>query len=126
MLPRGTDVKLEQGDQLVAVGSPVGLKGTQTYGRLSAFNCPAPKLAAAYGGKCIQTDAAINKGNSGGPLFLERGKRYVWVGVNTWTRGNSLGFAIALEVLLKAEFDTYNATQRGALEAAHEFKPAYD
>lgn len=70
------------GDQVVAVGAPLGLEGTVTTGIISALNRP---VNASEGGgdsfiNAIQTDAAINPGNSGGPLLNADGEV---VGINT-------------------------------------------
>jgi putative serine protease PepD len=70
------------GDPVVAIGAPLGLRGTVTTGIVSALNRPvsageddAPAFINA-----IQTDAAINPGNSGGPLVDGRGRV---IGVNS-------------------------------------------
>jgi len=70
------------GDQVVAVGAPLGLQGTVTSGIVSAVNRPV--TAGEEGGQAfinaIQTDAAINPGNSGGPLVNLAGEV---IGVNS-------------------------------------------
>jgi S1-C subfamily serine protease len=77
----------EQGEQVVAFGSPYGLEDTATVGIISAIR------ADGY----IQTDAAINPGNSGGPLLNARGEV---LGINTLGGGGSgLGFAIDIHEL---------------------------
>lgn len=82
--------ELRKGMEVVAVGSPLcpELEGTHTFGRISAFRGDGMQL--------IQTDAAINPGNSGGPLFVKKGGRYSWIGVNTFKiiTGEGMGFAI--------------------------------
>ena len=70
------------GDPVVAIGAPLGLKGTVTTGIVSALNRP---VAAGGSGEtafinAIQTDAAINPGNSGGPLVNAAGEV---VGINS-------------------------------------------
>jgi len=70
------------GDEVIAVGSPLGLTGTVTSGIISALNRP---VTAGGRGEtsyinAIQTDAAINPGNSGGPLVNARGQA---IGVNS-------------------------------------------
>lgn len=75
------------GDQVILVGSPFGLQGTVTTGVVSRVS-----------GKAIQTDAAANPGNSGGPAIDERG-RIVGVlvsGVNP-ALGQNLNFAVPIE-----------------------------
>jgi serine protease Do len=65
------------GDQVVAIGNPLGLGGTVTRGIVSALN---RDISDSPYDDFIQTDAAINHGNSGGPLFNERGEV---IGMNT-------------------------------------------
>lgn len=71
VLQFGDSDELSVGQEVVAVGSPLGLSATVTSGIVSALNRP---VRAAQGGgessliDAIQTDAAINPGNSGGPL----------------------------------------------------------
>ncbi|MET4077524.1 trypsin-like peptidase domain-containing protein [Janibacter sp. UYMM211] len=81
-LPVGNSDDVVVGDQVVAVGSPLGLDSTVTAGIVSALERP---VAAGEQGdqsyiSAIQTDAAINPGNSGGPLLNARGEV---VGVNS-------------------------------------------
>ncbi|MFG6583590.1 Do family serine endopeptidase [Sulfitobacter sp. 1A12779] len=73
----GTSKSLRVGDEVVAVGNPFGLGGTVTSGIVSALS---RDIQAGPFDDFIQTDAAINRGNSGGPLFNNDGEV---VGVNT-------------------------------------------
>ena len=73
----GTSKDLRVGDEVVAVGNPFGLGGTVTSGIVSALS---RDIQAGPFDDFIQTDAAINRGNSGGPLFNNDGEV---VGVNT-------------------------------------------
>ena len=73
----GTSKTLRVGDEVVAVGNPFGLGGTVTSGIISALS---RDIQAGPFDDFIQTDAAINRGNSGGPLFNNDGEV---VGVNT-------------------------------------------
>lgn len=81
-LPLGDSDEVVVGDQVVAVGAPLGLQGTVTSGIVSAVNRPV--TAGDREGQAfinaIQTDAAINPGNSGGPLVNLAGEV---VGVNS-------------------------------------------
>jgi putative serine protease PepD len=95
-LPVGNSAKLVVGDPVVAIGSPFGLDGTVTAGIVSALHrqIDAPNNFSIN--DAIQTDAAINHGNSGGPLFNLRGEV---VGVNAQIQSDSgdnagIGFAI--------------------------------
>ncbi|WP_281683615.1 DegQ family serine endoprotease [Thalassobaculum salexigens] len=76
-LPWGDSDQLEVGDWVVAIGNPFGLGGTVTSGIVSARG---RDINAGPYDDFIQTDAAINRGNSGGPLFNTDGKV---VGMNT-------------------------------------------
>jgi serine protease Do len=83
----------EPGSWVIAIGSPFGLGGTVTVGVVSAR---ARDIRSGPYDDYIQTDAAINRGNSGGPLFNARGEV---IGVNTAifspTGGNvGIGFAV--------------------------------
>jgi serine protease Do len=72
----GDSSKLEQGDWVIALGSPFGLEHTMTVGIVSAMG---RKFGGAYD-NYIQTDASINPGNSGGPLVNMNGEV---IGINT-------------------------------------------
>jgi len=79
-LKLGVSSELKIGDTVVAIGNPYGLSGTMTLGIVSQLG----RLLKAPGGylivDVIQTDAAVNPGNSGGPLLNLKGEV---VGVNT-------------------------------------------
>ena len=82
------------GDDVVAVGNALGLRGdpTVTRGIVSALNRSLDSLIGM-----IQTDAAINPGNSGGPLVNNRGQV---IGINTAVAGQggqNIGFAIPID-----------------------------
>src|SRR3954466_4911412 len=88
--------KVVVGDGVVAIGSPFGLEGTVTTGIVSALNrtIDAPNNFTISG--AIQTDAAINHGNSGGPLLDADGNV---IGINAqiesdWGGNDGVGFAI--------------------------------
>jgi putative serine protease PepD len=73
----GTSANLRVGQQVVAVGSPLGLQGTVTSGIVSALNRPVTVGVASNQNdvfEAIQTDAAINPGNSGGALVNMNGE----------------------------------------------------
>jgi serine protease Do len=73
----GESDNVRVGDRVLAIGNPLGLGGTVTAGIVSALNRDS---ADTPYDNYIQTDAAINHGNSGGPLFNMRGEV---IGVNT-------------------------------------------
>lgn len=97
----GASKNLRRGDWVVAVGSPLGFSGTATAGIVSAVGKPGDIRRSQSYTDYLQIDAAINRGNSGGPTFDMNGRV---VGVNTWiasTTGGSigLGFAIPAELV---------------------------
>ncbi len=80
----GTSSNVRVGQEVVAVGSPLGLSGTVTSGIISALERPVRAGGEGSGQDtvldAIQTDAAINPGNSGGPLTDMQGRV---IGINT-------------------------------------------
>lgn len=89
----GASSSLRAGDEVFAVGNPFGLGGTVTSGIVSATS---RNINSGPYDDFIQTDAAINQGNSGGPLFNSEGKV---VGVNTAIYspdGGSVGIGFAV------------------------------
>ncbi len=92
----GDSTQLTVGEGVVALGSPFGLEGTITSGIVSALNRQMTSPNNFTINNSIQTDAAINHGNSGGPLLNGAGEV---VGVNTQIKSESggsdgIGFAI--------------------------------
>ena len=92
----GDSTRTRVGDWVVAIGNPFGLGGTVTAGIVSAVH---RNLEAGLYDRYIQTDASINTGNSGGPMFDLNGNV---IGINTAlispTGGNvGIGFAIPAE-----------------------------
>jgi S1-C subfamily serine protease len=104
----GNSSKVVIGDLAVAIGSPLGLSGTVTSGIISSLNRPvlAGTTDRASYIDALQTDAAVNPGNSGGPLVNGLGEM---IGVNsaiaslgTSSSGNiGLGFAIPINQALR-------------------------
>jgi Do/DeqQ family serine protease len=92
----GDSDTLEVGDLVLAVGNPLGFASTVTMGIVSGLGRSGPRGGGAAYTDYIQTDAAINQGNSGGALVNIRGQV---IGINTWIAAPSggnvgLGFAI--------------------------------
>ena len=89
----GSSSDLEIGDKISAIGTPVGLEGTLTSGIISSFD---RKLLAL--GNVFQIDAAVNSGNSGGPLIDKNLKvqAIVFAGM---LQLQGLNFAIPVEYL---------------------------
>jgi serine protease Do len=91
----GDSDKLEQGEWVIALGSPFGLQQTMTAGIVSATGRDLGAAAGQFT-NFIQTDASINPGNSGGPLINMQGEV---VGINTLIfsqtgTSSGIGFAI--------------------------------
>jgi S1-C subfamily serine protease len=99
----GNSATLRPGDWVIAIGSPLGLEHTVTFGIISALSRHVGvTFGAAQGAfKYIQTDAAINPGNSGGPLVNLSGET---IGINTFIIGRNaqnLNFAIPADYAKK-------------------------
>ena len=114
MLPFDKTATFVEGDEVVVVGSPRDLAGTQTFGRISALR---NQQTAKQSYRIIQTDAAINPGNSGGPLFLRREDRYVCIGINTSkiVGADNLGFAIDASVIFNSNSIFWSSATAEAL-----------
>lgn len=104
----GAAEDLRVGDSVLAIGAPLGLTGTVTSGIVSALERPVTIAATSFI-SAVQTDAAVNPGNSGGPLLDGDGKV---VGVTTaiaTLRGEGdssvgsigLGFAVPVEAVAR-------------------------
>ena len=112
----GSSEEIRVGDWVLAIGNPFGLGGTVTLGIVSARN---RNIDAGPYDAFLQTDAAINRGNSGGPLFNMEGKV---IGINTAiispTGGSiGLGFAIPASVAKSVieQLVKFGETRRGWL-----------
>lgn len=109
----GDSDKVRVGEWAIAVGSPYGLDHSVTLGIISA------KSRGGLDGEYddyLQTDAAINLGNSGGPLVNTKGEV---VGINTLiiAKGQGLGFAIPVNILkeIMPQLSDYGRVRRSAL-----------
>ena len=96
-VPLGSSQALKAGEWVLAIGSPFGFENTVTAGVVSAKGRSLPDDSAV---PFIQTDVAVNPGNSGGPLFNARGEV---VGINSQIYSRSGGyqgvsFAIPIEL----------------------------
>ena len=95
----GDSGQLAQGDWVMAIGNPFTLSNTVTVGVVSAVGRSQQTIVAGRSEDMIQTDAAINRGNSGGPLLNIRGEV---VGINTQIvsdqSGGNLGIGFAIPI----------------------------
>lgn len=112
----GDSAKMRVGDWIVAIGNPFGLGGTVTAGIISARQ---RDIQSGPYDDYIQTDASINRGNSGGPMFDLNGRV---IGINTAIfspSGGSVGIGFAIpSALAKPVIDQiikYGRTRRGWL-----------
>ncbi|WP_413814037.1 DegQ family serine endoprotease [Rhizobium sp. Leaf453] len=115
-VPLGDSRKMRIGDWVMAIGNPFGLGGTVTVGIISARG---RNINAGPYDNFIQTDAAINKGNSGGPLFNMYGEV---IGINTAIispSGGSIGIGFSVPTELAAnvinQLREFGETHRGWL-----------
>ncbi|HMN70882.1 MAG TPA: trypsin-like peptidase domain-containing protein [Rhodoblastus sp.] len=95
----GDSNKLELGQQVVVIGNPFGLGTTVTTGVVSALN---RDLGFSLFDSFIQTDAPINHGNSGGPIFDLKGQ-VIAVSTAYYTGGNAKGGSIGLGFAIPSE-----------------------
>ena len=111
----GDSDKARIGDWVIAIGNPLGLSGTVTSGIISARN---RNIGLSRYEDYIQTDASINVGNSGGPLFNMEGDV---IGINTAILGREgnigIGFAIPSNSAKKVidQLIEFGETKRGWL-----------
>ena len=122
-IPFGDSDKLRLGEWVLAVGNPFNLTSTVTAGIVSAKS----RSTAAAGDQLevsafIQTDAAVNSGNSGGALVNAAGEL---VGINTMIysqTGNYAGYSFAVPINIAAkvvsDIKSYGTVQRGVLGVA--------
>ncbi|HVT28927.1 MAG TPA: trypsin-like peptidase domain-containing protein [Lacipirellulaceae bacterium] len=97
-IPLGTSDSLHVGQRVYTLGNPFGLEGTLTTGIISNLNRTLPSRSGREMKSIIQTDAAMNPGNSGGPLLDTNGRMIgMNVAIATKTGQNAgLGFAIPI------------------------------
>ena len=104
-VPLGRSAAVRVGDPVAAIGSPFGNEGSLSVGVVSAVRRSVESLTSAYNlVDAIQTDAPINHGNSGGPLFDRAGRV---IGINAQIRSETgaaegVGFAVPIDVARRA------------------------
>ncbi|MDR7188485.1 S1-C subfamily serine protease [Microbacterium sp. BE35] len=108
-LTMGDASKLGVGQLVVALGNPRGFSGSVTAGIVSALGRSLPTRSGRVIDEVIQTDAALNPGNSGGALADSAGRL---VGVNTAVAGVGLGLAVPINATTREIIDTLRASGR--------------
>jgi S1-C subfamily serine protease len=103
-LPLGSSSKLSVGSPVAAIGSPFGEGQSLSVGVISATGRDIESLTAFRIGNAIQTDAAINHGNSGGPLIDAHGQV---IGINSQIQstgggGEGVGFAVPADAVRRS------------------------
>ena len=93
----GDSDKLRTGEEVIAIGNPLGLDQTVTRGIVSGLNRLLPETPLSLSEPLIQTDTPINPGNSGGPLLNRCGEV---IGINTaiLPDAQNIGFAIPINL----------------------------
>lgn len=117
------DTKLRVGEPVLAIGSPRNFRNTATLGIVSGLDRLIPRTVNTDTGPMaiplrglIQTDAAVNQGNSGGPLVDANGRV---VGINTAVQSNAndIGFALPIGDVVRRlpELESTGTVSRGLL-----------
>jgi S1-C subfamily serine protease len=130
-LPAGTPAaalgdsrRLRRGQLVVAIGNPLGFESTVTAGVVSALGRSLRSVSGRLIDDVIQTDAALNPGNSGGPLVSSAGEV---VGINTAMiqRAQGICFAVASNtaVFVVSEFIAHGRVRRAHIGIAAETVP---
>ena len=98
IVPLGNSVDLRVGEEVMAIGNPLGLEQTLTRGVISGINRILPVSPMSLTLPMIQTDASINPGNSGGPLLNRCGEV---IGINSIALigAENIGFALPIHVV---------------------------
>src|SRR3981081_260491 len=97
-LPLGDSTALQVGQKVLAIGNPFGFQSTLTTGVVSALGRTVQTSETTFIDEAIQTDAAINRGNSGGPLINSHGEV---IGINSaiyTPSGTTAGIGFAIPI----------------------------
>jgi len=121
-LPLGDSRNLQVGQRVLAIGNPFGFQSTLTTGIVSSLGRTVQTSDTTFIDEAIQTDAAINRGNSGGPLLNSRGEV---IGINSAIYSPSgttagIGFAIPINTARRVANDliTQGRVRRATLGIA--------
>lgn len=114
VLKLGDSDRVRPGEEVIAIGNPLGLDQTVTHGIVSGLNRLLPETPLSVSEPLIQTDTAINPGNSGGPLLDRCGEV---IGINTaiLPEAQNIGFAIPINLA--------KATLPALLKDGHVIRP---
>jgi len=120
VLPIGDSSKVRAGQLAFAFGDPFGLDLSFSTGVISGKNREMEAMTGNTISGVLQTDAAVNPGNSGGPLLDSKGRV---IGINTavvGSIGSGVGFAVPINLALPSikQLIEFGATQRGILGIA--------
>ncbi|WP_376088992.1 S1C family serine protease [Roseomonas sp. CCTCC AB2023176] len=120
----GDSKTLRRGQLVVAIGNPLGFESTITAGIVSALGRSLRARSGRLMDDVIQTDAALNPGNSGGPLVASNGEV---VGINTAMIGGAQGicFAVASNTatVVLSEFIAHGRVRRASIGIAGQTVP---
>ena len=120
----GDSARLKRGQVVIAIGNPLGFESTVTAGVVSALGRSLRSVGGRLIDDVIQTDAALNPGNSGGPLVSSAGEV---VGINTAMINGAQGicFAVASNTAVFAvtEFIGHGRVRRAHIGIAAETVP---